>query len=146
MNPAAATESIVQEVEIKASAERVFEALVNPDQLMAWWGAKGQYEITQVESDPRSGGKRIVRGNGMGGRTFSIIGEYREVERPRLLVFTWLPDWQPDATESVVRFDLEEMAGVTKVKVTHSGLTAQGRESHRGWPQVLGWLKAYTER
>jgi hypothetical protein len=33
---------------------------------------------------------------------------YRQIERPRLLLFTRLPDWQEDATETIVRFDLEE--------------------------------------
>ena len=29
----------------------------------------------------------------MGGRPFNVVGEYRKVEPPHLLVFTWLPDW-----------------------------------------------------
>jgi hypothetical protein len=32
------------------------------------------------------------------------------------------------------------------VRRTHSGLTtAISRASHRGWPQILGWLQAYVE-
>ena len=67
-------------------------------------------------------------------------GAYREIERPRLLVFTWLPDWDAQAQESVVRFDLTEHNGVTTVRLTHSGLTSESaRAHHQGWPQVLGW-------
>jgi len=63
-----------------------------------------------------------------------------------LLVFTWLPDWQENAPETIVRWDLEEKDGVTKVRLTHSGLTSESsRASHRGWPQVLGLLQAYVE-
>ena len=66
--------------------------------------------------------------------------------RRGLLVFTWLPDWQGDATESLVRFDLEEANGVTTVRLTHSGLVSEtSRESHKGWPQILAWLRAYVE-
>src|SRR6516162_8950198 len=66
---------------------------------------------------------------------------------PRLLVFTWLPDWQEDATETIVRFDLEEQAGVTTVRLTHFGLESESsRASHKGWPQILTWLQAYVEQ
>jgi len=146
-----ATEShdhtIVQEIIIKASAERIFAALTDPQQRMKWWGAEGQYRATHMESDLRPGGKWSTRGTGYG-KSFSIHGEYRVIERPRLLAFTWIPDWQQnasDASESLVRFDLAEKDGVTTVRLTHSGLTPEGRQAHRGWPQVLGWLKAWLE-
>lgn len=75
-----------------------------------------------------------------------MAGEYREIERPRLLVFTWLPDWQEEALESLVRVDLEEKRGMTTVRLTHAGLTSENsRASHRGWPQILTWPKAYAE-
>jgi uncharacterized protein YndB with AHSA1/START domain len=80
------------------------------------------------------------------GQPFIVKGEYRIVQRPSLLEFTWLPDWQDDATESVVRLELEETHGVTHVRLIHSGLTtATSRSSHRGWPQILGLLKSYVE-
>lgn len=64
-----------------------------------------------------------------------------------MLVFTWLPDWQGDATESLVRFDLEEKDGVTTVRLTHSGLVSESsRASHWGWPQILTWLQTYVEQ
>ena len=75
----------------------------------------------------------------------SCHGEYTRIERPRLLEFSWNPSWQGDNTESLVRFDLSEKDGVTTVRVTHCGLTPVARDAHKGWPQVLGWLKAYVE-
>jgi uncharacterized protein YndB with AHSA1/START domain len=63
----------------------------------------------------------------------------------RLLEFTWNRSCQGETTESLVRFDLNETDGVTTVRLTHSGLTPAAREAHKGWPQVLGWLKAYVE-
>jgi uncharacterized protein YndB with AHSA1/START domain len=137
-------DTIVQEITIAASAERVFEALTDPQQRMKWWGAEGLYRATHMESDLRPGGKWSTRGTSHG-RSFSVRGEYRVVERPRVLAFTWIPDWQANASESLVRFDLAEKDGVTTVRLTHSGLTPEGRQAHRGWPQVLGWLKAFVE-
>jgi len=146
MNPTSVSDTIVQEIAIKGSAERIFEALTNPGQRVKWWGSEGRFQITHMESDLYPGGKWMMRGYGMGGKTFRVSGEYRQVEPPRLLVFTWLPDWQGDAIESLVRFDLAERNGVTTVRLTHSGLTSESsRASHKGWPQILTWLQGYVE-
>lgn len=140
-------ETIVEEITINAPAGRIFEALTDPKQCIKWWGREGQYGWTAVESDLRTGGRLVMRGYGYGGKTVTVTGVYREIERPRLLVHTWLPDWQGDATESVVRWDLEERGDVTTVRITHSGLSTEtSRLSHRGWPAILSWLQEYTER
>jgi uncharacterized protein YndB with AHSA1/START domain len=146
MTVTAASDTIVQQTTIKGSAEQIFEALTDPDQRIKWWGAKGRFQTTHMESDLRPGGRWVMRGTGIGGKPFQVVGEYRAVERPRLLVFTWLPDWQGDATESLVRIDLQEKDGVTTVRLTHSGLTSErSRESHKGWPQILSWLRTHVE-
>jgi uncharacterized protein YndB with AHSA1/START domain len=139
------SDTIVKEIAIRASAERIFEALTNPEQRLKWWGAEGAYRGSHMESDLRPGGKWHTRGIAWG-KPFNVRGEYREIERPRLLVFTWLPDWDENALESLVRFDLEEKDGVTTVRLTHSGLTTEtARSHHQGWPRVLAWLQAYAE-
>jgi uncharacterized protein YndB with AHSA1/START domain len=147
MNPINTGDSIVQEITIKGSAGRIFEALTDPGERVRWWGSEGRFQTTHMESDLRPGGRWMMRGIGMGDKPFTVGGEYRQIERPRMLVFTWLPDWQDDATETIVRFDLEEKDGVTTVRLTHSGLTSESsRASHKGWPQILTWLQAYVER
>ena len=146
MNPT--SDAIVQEITIKAPAERIFEALTSPEEVLQWWWtSEGRFRITHVECDLRPGGKWMMRGTGMGEKSLTIGGEYRKIERPSLLVFTWLPDWQEDASETVVRWDLEEKAGVTTVCLTHSGFTSESaRATYRGWPQILGGLQAYLEQ
>ncbi len=147
MHPASANDTIVQEIAIEASAEAVFEALTNPGQRVQWWGAPGRFQTTHMESDLRPGGKWSMRGNGVGGGPFTVSGEHLQIDRPRLLVFTWLPSWQGDNTVSTVRFDLDESHGVTTVRLTHTGLNSEvSRTGHKGWPQVLGWLQAYVQR
>jgi uncharacterized protein YndB with AHSA1/START domain len=138
-------EEIVEEVVIKAPAERIFAALTEPTQRLKWWGAEGRFQTTHVESDLRPGGKWLMRGTGLGGKAFCVGGEYRTIRRPCLLVFTWLPDWHENAKVSLVRFDLQEHGGVTKVRLTHSLLTSDGARAHRGWPAILAWLRAYAE-
>ena len=144
MNQTAANETIVEEINIKGSPDRIFEALADAKQRIKWWGAKSAYESTEVDSDVRVGGKWMMKGIAFG-KPFSCHGVYTKVERPRLLEFTWNPSWQNDSLESLVRFDLNEKDGVTNVRVTHSGLTSAARDAHKGWPQVLSWLKGYVE-
>ncbi len=137
-------DTIVEEITIRASAARIFEALTDPQQRTQWWGAEGSYRATHTESDLRPGGKWSTSGTGFG-KPFRVRGEYRIVERPRVLAFTWIPDWQENAGESLVRFDLVETDGVTTVRLTHSGLAPQARQAHRGWPRMLGWLRDHVE-
>jgi uncharacterized protein YndB with AHSA1/START domain len=147
MNHSNAGETITEEIKIKAPADQIFVALTSPEERVKWWGTEGRFKTTHMESDLRPGGKWLMRGSGIGGRPFTVQGVYREIQRPKVLAFTWLPSWQEDALESFVRFDLEETDGTTTVRLTHSGLTTESaRTQHRGWADILAWLRAYLER
>ena len=76
MNPTS-TDTIVKEITIKAPADRIFEALTNPEQRVKWWGAKGRFQTTHMASDP--GGKWVMQGIGMGGKPFRVEGEYARI-------------------------------------------------------------------
>ncbi len=129
------SDTIVKEITINASAEHVFEVLVNPDEVVKWWGSEGPFHTTHMESDLRPGGEWTVRGFRRNGEPFTIIGAYSEIARPRLLVLTWRPDWKESASTSYVRVDLEEENGITIVRLTHTGSArAASDTSHRRWP------------
>lgn len=144
MTTAVATRTIVQEVTINAPAARVFEALTSPEQRTQWWGRDGRFQTTHVESDLKVGGKFKMAGTAFG-RPFTVTGEYRTIEPPRVLAFTWLPSWQTDASITLVRFDLSETDDVTTVRLTHAGLTPEGLEAHQGWAQILARLQTFAE-
>jgi uncharacterized protein YndB with AHSA1/START domain len=144
MTTMAADETVILEITINAPAKRIFEALTDPAQRKEWWGIEGRFQATDVESDLRVGGKWRMSGTGFG-RPFTIRGQYRTIEPPHVLAFTWLPDWQQGATETLVRFDLTERDGFTTVRLTHSGLSAEGLQAHQGWPQLLARLRAHAE-
>ena len=147
MKPTSAQDSIIQEIKINASAERVFEALTVPEQRIQWWSTPRSGSPSPImESNLRPGGKWEMRFEAWG-RSSSVRGEYLTIERPHLLVFTWLPDWYEDATESIVRFELSEEAGVTTVRITHSGLaTERDRTNNRGWADILASLQTYMQQ
>jgi uncharacterized protein YndB with AHSA1/START domain len=51
MNPIDASDTIIKEITIHAPAERIFEALTNPEQRLRWWGAEGQYRGTHMSKE-----------------------------------------------------------------------------------------------
>jgi uncharacterized protein YndB with AHSA1/START domain len=98
-----------------------------------------------MESDLRVGGAWMMRGTGMGGNPFVVRGEYRAVQRPTVLEFTWQPDWQEPRT--IIRFDLMEKNGATTVRLTHTGFTGEFTpERYQGWPWLLSMLQKYAEK
>jgi uncharacterized protein YndB with AHSA1/START domain len=137
-------DTIVEEIQIKRTAEKIFEAMTNPVDLAKWWRVEGKFRITRMESDFSVGGKWRMHLIGGRGTETVVSGEYREIARPHLVVFTWIRE---DAVETLVRWDLQEKDGVTTVRVTHSGLASeQLRTRNDGWPMILGLLHEYVER
>lgn len=140
-------DTITSEIQIAASPERVFRALVEPDQVVAWWGQPGIYQCTEFSSDTRPGGKWRSAGIGPDGGPFEVKGEYLEVEPPKLLVHTWIASWTGNV-QTTVRWELEPTGNSTLVRLRHSGLAAHPEigDRYRGWPRMLGWIKALLER
>jgi uncharacterized protein YndB with AHSA1/START domain len=141
------SDAIVTQIEIAAPPDRVFRALVDPEQVVKWWGQRGIYRCTNFESDLRVGGKFRTMGLDGQGHNFEITGEYLEVDPSRLLCYTWVATWTGDV-ETTVRWELRPSKTGTLVTVRHSGFAAHPElaQSYRGWPRMLGWLQALIER
>ena len=50
-------DAIVAEIEVAAPPERVFAALIDPKQLMQWWGGEGRCKNRLWQIDARVGGQ-----------------------------------------------------------------------------------------
>jgi uncharacterized protein YndB with AHSA1/START domain len=139
-------DAIVCEIDIGAPPERVFQALVDPLQVPQWWGRDGVYRCTEFAADVRTGGKWRSAGIGPDGHNFESTGEYLEVDPPHLLVHSWTASWT-GAARTTVRWELTPISNGTLLKLRHSGLSARPElaQSYRGWPRMLGWIKAYLE-
>ena len=138
-------DKIIQEITIKAPAARIFEALTSPRELVEWWGVDGKFQVTEMESDLRPGGKWRIYLTTADGTKLTVAGEYREVDPPWLITFTWNRE-QEHSPETLVRWDLEEKNGMTTARVTHSGFASEAqRARHSGWPLILELLKGYVE-
>lgn len=153
--PGIAEDSVVAEVEIAAPPERVFQALTTGEELMRWW-ISPTCELEMWKIDPRPGGRwRFKTGKSTqvinGVDTFEAHGEILEFSPPRMLVYTWIANWNDDASQpTVVSWQLTpSKGGGTQVKVTHSGLArlpVARKDYAGGWTGVLQLLKKFTEK
>jgi uncharacterized protein YndB with AHSA1/START domain len=147
-------DAVVCEVEIAAPASRVFEALINPSQLMLWF-TDAACPVKYWKMDARTGGQysyATEKGNFEvnGVNEFECHGEILELDPPRLLVYTWVANWHLDKQRAtVVRWEMTPTATGTHVKVTHSGLAqepAARQDYSGGWVGVVANLKQFAER
>ena len=125
--------------QVNASPERVFDALLDPKSVGAWMGPRTMVEACIPEAlDPHVGGvyrlrmrRRADSPRGPGDQV--VTGVYREIDRPRRLVFTW--QWEDEVHQSLVTFNLRPSGGGTEVTLVHENLpTPESRDGHnRGW-------------
>jgi uncharacterized protein YndB with AHSA1/START domain len=140
-------DEIVSEIEIAAPPPRVFQAIVEPSQVLLWWGQTGIYRCKEFQSDLRPGGNWRSAGVRGDGQEFEASGEYLEVDPPRLIVLSWVASWTGDV-KTIVRWELEPTKRGTLVRIRHSGFAGHPElaNSYSGWPRLLGWLQALVER
>ena len=95
---------------IAADIADVFDAWVNPETLVQWWGPEG-FSILEHDIDARPGGAWTTTMLSPEGTRHVVSGVYREIDRPSRLVFTWR--WTQDdgtpghETEVTVTFEPE---------------------------------------
>lgn len=115
-------------IDIEAPPERVFDHFTKPELLVRWMGDAARLEA-------HDGGLFSVDINGV-----LIRGRYVRVERPHLLEIAWgeagssvMP---PGATH--VRVTFEARGSITRVELTHRGLTPSEAAKHAvGWPHFI---------
>jgi uncharacterized protein YndB with AHSA1/START domain len=145
-------DAIVSEIHIGAPPDRVFQALIDPKQVMQWW--TGECQIESFTMEPKRGGRwtydtKSSKLNVNGISKFHCDGEVIEFDPPRVLAYTWIANWHDDKKRrTVVRWELSAKGNGTHVKVTHSGLaeeTTARKDYSGGWPGVLEQLKKFVE-
>ena len=147
-------DAVVSEIQIAAPPERVFQALIDPKQVMQWW-TSDQCQIESFSFEPRRGGRwsydtkqSTINVNGV--TKFHCEGEVLEYDPPRVLAYTWIANWHDDRTQrTVVRWELSQAGAGTKLKVTHSGLAKlpiARKDYSSGWPGVVQQLKQFVEK
>lgn len=129
---------------IAASPEEVFRAWTDPAEMKEWYCPEGG-TVDVAEVDLTVGGRFKVAMR-MPDGVHVAHGVYREIDRPRKLVFTW--QWEggdgPKEGETVVTLEFKQRDGATELLLTHDGFADAGaRDGHEGgWSSALNKLEA----
>ncbi len=122
-----------------ASAERVFDAWLDPDRARRFLFATPTGEIVRVEIDARVGG-RYTLVDRRDGQDIEHVGEYRVIDRPRKLVFTLeVPQFSPVST--LVTIEVSPLESGCELTLTQDGVPTEWADRGRdGWAMILDGL------
>lgn len=121
-------------------AERVFDAWLDPVMLGRWmFGPDVRDErIVRLGTEPRVGGKFsfVVDRAGV---EIDHVGEYLEIERPRLLVFTWATrDSLPETSRVIIELTpLDPGCELTLTHVMAPSWSAFADRATGSWRKML---------
>ena len=129
---------------LRARRSLVFRALTDPRELARWWGPRG-FTAPSVEVDLRVGGAYRIAMQPPEGEVFHLSGEFREVDPPARLAYTFRweePD--PDDRETVVTLSLRDLGGSTELDVAQGTFAVERRRALHddGWREALDRLEA----
>ncbi len=126
---------------LPATREVVWREWIEPDAMAAWMCPRPA-RCLGVQLEPVVGGRLRVDIEEEGVR-FYVAGEFRELDPPRRLVFTWsCSTWPDPTTESLVTVTLDHEAGdSTLMTIEHALLPPEMRDRHEaGWSAIATQL------
>lgn len=128
---------------VAASPDRVFRAWTDPNEMQKWWGPTG-VSCLSVEVDLRVGGQYRIENGLPDGSILWISGNYEVIEKPQLLIYTWIVENASPTTERVeVRFERQDSG--TNVVITHKRIATKvlSERHQHGWVGCLLGLAEY---
>jgi uncharacterized protein YndB with AHSA1/START domain len=128
----------------EASAERVFDAWINPEVAGKWLFTMPISEAHTTEIDARVGGKYTITDT-REGTQYTAIGEYLEVDRPHRLVFTFgMPQFSPEFDRITVEI-VPEGTGCVMTLKQEDMLSGYEKSTKRGWSKMIKELAKLVE-
>jgi uncharacterized protein YndB with AHSA1/START domain len=131
-------------------ARLLFEAWTKPEHLKQWWGCEGS-SIPHCAIDLRAGGSWSLVMRMADGSEHPFYGTYREIVRPRRLVYTERYEMpQFGSPEWLTTVTFEEAHGETLVTHTIQHKSREVRDAHlqagmeQGMVQTLTRLNEHT--
>ncbi len=126
-----------------ASAERVFDAWLDPVMIGRFmFGAHLREEdVVSLENEPHVGGQfhyKVIRA----GQLIDHTGTYREIERPRRLVFSWGVNAE-NGDSSVVTIELTPYGDGCLLTLAHRmdpQWADYAERTQQGWIKIVGDL------
>ena len=107
--------------------------------LAKWWGPKG-FTSPSIEFEPQLGASFRIAMQPPEGELFHLTGEFKEVDRPARLAYTFVWDpATPDDRETLASLRLREHGEQTEVELTQGAFATEERRTlHDG-----GWTDAF---
>ncbi len=134
--------------EFDSSPEHVFDAWLDPEMIGQWMFGPGlrDEEIVTLETDPQEGGtfSFVIRRDGA---ELDHTGTYRQIDRPRRLVFTWGVN-EEAGDESVVTITIKSTNDGCRLTLVHEMAPKWEEYKERtkeGWTVMLDKLKEVLE-
>ncbi len=133
---------------LPAAPSGVFMAFTDPDKLAKWWGPEG-FTVPSLEFDPRVGASYRIEMQPPGGDPFYLTGEFREVDPPVRLAYTFVyEDPDPDDVDTLVELSFRDLGESTEVVFTQGPFkTVARRGLHRdGWTDSFDKLEQFISK
>jgi uncharacterized protein YndB with AHSA1/START domain len=133
---------------LPATPSVVFEAFSAPDQLSKWWGPNG-FTTPSLEFNPRVGDGYRIEMQPPEGDPFYLTGEFREVDPPARLAYTFAwEDPDEDDVETLVVLLFRDLGESTDVAMTQGPFKTEARrELHRnGWTDSFDKVEQFISQ
>jgi uncharacterized protein YndB with AHSA1/START domain len=129
-------------VTIRATAERVFDAWLDPAIASRFLNGANAMP-SEFSNDPVEGGAFRIVMPGENGERHEHEGRYVLIERPHRLIFTWVSVGTGERL-SLVTVTLKQTSDGVRVDLVHEGLPddRQAANHARGWTFILNTLAA----
>jgi uncharacterized protein YndB with AHSA1/START domain len=126
---------------IPATPARVYDAWTTPELLTKWFAPGADFTVVVHAAETRVGGNYRIEMRNAQGASHIAVGEYRELNRPTRLVFTWGWEGAP-VTDTLVTVEFQPSGTGTEVVLTHTRFpTEADRDEHlKGWTGCLDRL------
>lgn len=127
-----------------ASAERVFDAWLDPERARTFLFATATGRMVRAEIDARVGGRFcfVDRRDGEDVEDVEHWGEYLEIDRPRRLVFTFMvPNYSSELSRVIIEITPDGSGcelTLTSERVPHE----YASRTESGWALILAGLAA----
>jgi uncharacterized protein YndB with AHSA1/START domain len=130
---------------LPAAPAVVFMAFSAAGELAEWWGPEG-FTTPSLAFEPSVGASYRIEMQPPEGDSFHLIGEFREVDPPARLAYTFVwEDPDPDDAETLVELSFRDLGDSTEVVLTQGPFKTEARrELHRnGWTDTFDRLEEF---
>ena len=128
---------------LPAGRSVVFGAFSDPNELTKWWGPGG-FSTPSLELQARVGESYRIEMQPPEGDRFYLTGEFREVDPPARLAYTFVwEDPDPDDVDMVVDLSFRDLGESTEVALRQGPFKTEARRRlHRdGWTDSFDKLE-----